>query len=513
MVRRVFLLLLGLWAGESWAQALVTHVDRTWLEQGDVFTLKITLSGVSEKASPPELKLAPLNKAFEIISVQQHSQLQMQQGKRQHNYIWALQLVSKQAGEIRIPPLTVDSLQTDPVTLHVRPLPEALKKHPRILFTQQVDTQTPYLQQQVIYTFRLYHQGSLHNGLLSTPVAQGFQLLPLGSEQVFAKLVTGKLYTVVERRYVLFPQQAGKLLLPPLQAEGQLYVQEKLIPVQARTRAVTLNVKPVPKNWPSHQPWLPAYDLKVALVRKPDKEALAVGEAQIWQIQIYGKGVRGEQLPTLMPPKVDGLQIYTEPEQVQTQLTEVGVIGKKQLRWTVIAQKAGEIKVPRQVVFWWNLDQRQLLVEKIEEKEIYTVQAKQQEVLLPLSYEQGVDNVVSIDSKFSNGLLLYSLVTFVVVIMFVWLWRMYVKRKQGHSMLCEKIPLEFYAELQQMALPASADVLKCQLEKALFLREDEKEAREVIQKLCKFVLKQHIKKKSDYKGVNKSGNLNSIYID
>src|SRR3546814_4227152 len=67
----------------------------------------------------------------------------------------------------------------------------------------QIDDEDPYVQQSVGYTLRLYYATPLVSGQLDQATPDGASLQRVGSDLQYTRLVGGKRYTVVERRFLL----------------------------------------------------------------------------------------------------------------------------------------------------------------------------------------------------------------------------------------------------------------------------------------------------------------------
>src|SRR3546814_2150935 len=85
----------------------------------------------------------------------------------------------------------------------------------------QVDDDDPYVQQSVGYTLRLYYATPLVSGQLDQATPDGASLQRVGSDLQYTRLVGGKRYTVVERRFLLVPERSGPLTIPGARFSGR----------------------------------------------------------------------------------------------------------------------------------------------------------------------------------------------------------------------------------------------------------------------------------------------------
>src|SRR3546814_2911346 len=86
---------------------------------------------------------------------------------------------------------------------------------------RSIDDEDPYVQQSVGYTLRLYYDTPLVSGQLDQATPDGASLQRVGSDLQYTRLVGGKRYTVVERRFLLVPERSGPLTIPGARFSGR----------------------------------------------------------------------------------------------------------------------------------------------------------------------------------------------------------------------------------------------------------------------------------------------------
>jgi hypothetical protein len=139
------------------------------------------------------------------------------------------------------------------------------------------------VQQQAILTARVYTPeggGALPRPQLYAPKVPGASILPLGEDHATATR-DGRAHLVYERRYALFPSQAGTLTLEPLVVDAWVMVQGQTAPVQLRAEsdALSLKVEAQPKLDPGRT-WLPA---KGVTLREVQTGLAQVQPGGVWQ--------------------------------------------------------------------------------------------------------------------------------------------------------------------------------------------------------------------------------------
>src|SRR5690606_11878445 len=86
-----------------------------------------------------------------------------------------------------------------------------------IFLSTAVSKDEVYVQEQLLFTVRLYYDIGFNQGAqLTTPQVENSVVQQLGTDQSYQELVDGIRYNVVERKFVIYPQASGDLVIPPV---------------------------------------------------------------------------------------------------------------------------------------------------------------------------------------------------------------------------------------------------------------------------------------------------------
>jgi hypothetical protein len=165
---------------------------------------------------------------------------------------------------------------------------------------------------------------------------------------------------VLEKELALFPQQSGRLEIPPVLAEVRLLSRSTLDPFgtsgkvrRFRSEPVVLDVAPVPPGF-SGDYWLPANRLELREQWPPDLENLVAGEPITRTISLVADGLTAAQLPEIELLAVDGLKQYPDQPGLKDSLGSSGVVGQRVQKVALIPGAAGVYRIPEISVKWWN---------------------------------------------------------------------------------------------------------------------------------------------------------------
>ena len=140
---------------------------RAWLEQpdavlGQAFTLNIETDAVM--ATPD---LTPLLRDFELEGQSDSRSVGMVNGQMTSRTTFAITLRARRAGTLVIPPVQVGTQRTTALTVNVGATPTASAAANGLAFVEtEIDDASPYVQQSVGVTVRLYYAMPLVSGQL-----------------------------------------------------------------------------------------------------------------------------------------------------------------------------------------------------------------------------------------------------------------------------------------------------------------------------------------------------------
>lgn len=336
------------------AKSLTVSSDRQTVEFGDIITLNIVADFQNNLA---QLDLAPLENQFEILGSQRSNQIQMVNGDFETSTRWLIQLLPKQVGELMIPPFKLDDVSSAPYPVTVKPLQKSLQGDLEPFFLQaEVNVAKPYIQQQVIYTLRFYHQGRTISGNIRPPQFGSAQSELLKDGEAFSKQINGVPYTVYEWIYALYPQASGALTISAPSFQGRLQYRGRLKQVEVKAKALELKVQSEPpafKNAATNQ-WLPAAKIEVAQQWQLPDGDIHVGDTLTQTVSLKAQGLMANQLPDLPLSESAAYKVYADQPTTSQQKTADGIHCEKQFKRALIPAQAGEITIPQQTVYWWN---------------------------------------------------------------------------------------------------------------------------------------------------------------
>lgn len=366
----LFLLVLSL---PGWAAPVQATLDRDRVQLGDIVTLNVRIQGVG---TPQPVDLNPLAPDFDVLNSSTNASLTFVNGHPEAELTIGLVLRPKHIGDLTIPALRVGGQYTSPIQLEVDAADPAAAASSRknVYLEASVEPAKGYVGQQLQYVLRLYYATTLSAGALDDPQADGASFQRLGNDLNYEADEGGRHYHVIERRYALVPQRAGKLVIPPVQFQGEsvdLNDPDTFFPntqpIGASTAPLTVNVLDVPAN-ADKQTWLPVRDIKLTAEGLPEGGEVRVGQPLNLTMLLQATGASYESLPALSMPSIEGANVYPDKPLNGTRSDGTSLVGRRQQSFAIIPSRPGTLVIPEITVHWWNVLAGQPEVARLPER-------------------------------------------------------------------------------------------------------------------------------------------------
>lgn len=353
---------LVLGAADVRAQEVSVHasVDRSTIRDNESLTYTIRVEG----AVRDEPEIGPLAERFDVLSRSSSSRIQIVNGQTSQVTEWQFQLMPKAAagaGELTVPPLRIGRLSTNPLTVRVLPPETGTGEAPADIFMEvEAEPSTVYVQSQVVFTLRLFVGVATGRATLTPPEIAGGEAIveKLGEDATYQTTRGGRTFSVRERRYAIFPQQAGSLTVGPATFEAMVIPDRGFSRVaRFRSDALTFEVQPAvpPPASMASAAWLPARSITLSEAWSDDSDELPVGTPRTHRVVLEATGLLETQLPEVQPPAQPGIRQYASQPELAREITSAGLRTRRSVSLTVIAQTPGEVTLAPVRVPWFNV--------------------------------------------------------------------------------------------------------------------------------------------------------------
>jgi len=336
---------------------VVASVDRMEPHVNESFTYVLRAEG--RVRGQPDI--TPLLDLFDVLSSSESTRIQIVNGRAEQVVEWIYQLMPKQAGKALIPPIEVAGTFSNAVEIDVLPATADADVPGDIFLEVEVSPEPVYVQSQVVYTLRLYIGAMTGRATITPPRITGGEAIVerLGDDREYRATRADRDFTVRERRFAIFPQQAGKLSIGPATFEAMVIPPRGFSRVQRyESEPVEIDVLPAVPPPASHPnaAWLPARRLELTERWGADPPELVVGVPTTRTLTIEAEGLLETQLPELDLPQASGVRMYADRPELDRTVTGTGLVARRIERYAVLPQSPGETEVPGVELPWFDVE-------------------------------------------------------------------------------------------------------------------------------------------------------------
>ena len=356
--------LLSLATAGTRAEELTSSLERNPIHAGESVHLVLELRRASGGLKPD---LSPLHSDFQILHTSANTQIEFINGLQSAITRWTIELTPKRQGTLTLPPISVGQFQSQALTLGVLPARAADDAENRDIFLEaEISPDPAYVQAQMRYVVRLLRSVDVVDGTLTEPSATNAVLKRLGRDISYTTSRDGRSYRVLERRYALFPQASGELVISPVQFEGEvvdpgqtgtglsrLFARGKRL--HLRTPLLRARALSPPADFPGHT-WLPAKNLQLEEEWSKDPETLRAGEPVTRTLRLQAVGLSADQLPEFTVTTTDGIKEYGDQPITRTTTDSDWVHGVREQRIALVPASKGRYTLPEIRIDWWDTE-------------------------------------------------------------------------------------------------------------------------------------------------------------
>ena len=334
-------------------------LDRSSVSLVDTVVAKVTVTG-KRKSSFPDIDGLSF---FDVVKGVTSSRVEIINNSKSVSVEYTFYLTPLKPGEFFIGPARVrikkKTYTSNTVKLTVlKEKNDKTKNENKPLFLKsQISKNNLYVNQNALYTLRLFKREQVANISLEMPNVEGLGFERLAEQKKYSTIINAKLYEVVELKYVLIPKKKGDYKIPGATMRMTCYEKNRRKrvfqdsffnmsrgkPVYLSSNEIQLNVKTLPDlNRPDNFSGLTGkFEIKTTLA--PTK--VKANESATLTITVKGTG-NVRQIPDLKIPDVKGLKLYQDKSQLNINKGESAILGEKIMKWAIVPGKGGDYKIP-----------------------------------------------------------------------------------------------------------------------------------------------------------------------
>jgi len=360
-INGLFLLLLYLFFSTASAAEIRVIADRTQVELNETFGLIFE----SNESVDDDPDFSPLERDFKILSQGTSSNISIINGNYTKSSQWKLSLMPLRVGKLTIPSISFGKDKSPRQQITISPVQKSTGKSGEPFISELiVSTDSTYLQSQIIVTQRMLSSRNINGYEFSKLTISGVDaaIEPLSEKVKQYQTTRGTTpYLVLEHKYAVYPQAAGKLIIEPSLASARIAINNRSSydPFRSNTKTVrrssekkVIEIKNIPKSFRGKH-WLPA--IEVQLVEEfPENQTFRAGEPITRTLSLLADGQSASQLPNITMTDIKNLKQYPDKPVLNDSKRDDGITGVQQIKFALIPSQAGKYTLPGISIPWWN---------------------------------------------------------------------------------------------------------------------------------------------------------------
>ena len=360
-MKKIFtLLFLLLPLSHAYADVTVSlKLDRNEAALLDSISMVVNVSGTGKT---PPIELKGVN-AFEVVPGGRSSRVEIINGKVNSGTEYNYMLRPRKTGNFKIGPAVVTfkgrTIKSNIAPLAItEPSRSSGLDHGPLFLTGTLPSKKAYIEEQIIYTLKLYRRVTVRDIALSLPQVEHLTFKQLGKPSESEGFYNGKSYHILEVRYALIPSQEGtygiggaRMNMTLIERKRQsprgffndpFFSMSSGRPVSVSSKPMELKVLSLPEDGrPSDFSGLVGdFNIESSL----DPSAVRVGESATLTVRLNGRG-NINRIPALKMPSIHNVRLYADQPVLEEAIDLKGIKGSKKMKWALVPEKEGSYMI------------------------------------------------------------------------------------------------------------------------------------------------------------------------
>ncbi len=384
---RIFLFacLLIFFVGSAYADqiSILTTVDKNRGTLEDVFNLAITVKGVQNSPKP----ILPAIPDFTLRQSGTQSSVTIVNGEMtastKHNFL----LTPKKTGKF-----TIDSAKleykgqeylSNPIQLEISDAPKQTAQNQTPVFAETfASTTTPYVNEQLTFTFKLYRRVETKNIQLDLPF-DNFREEQLSKPKDYAQILNGLQYQTSEFSTALFPTKTGPIEIPGATVNLDLVIRNRRSQSQdpfnlffndpffghsgrlqhkvIRTKPILINVRPLPETGKplDFSNLVGKFEISATI----GKLKIKAGDTSTLTVKVSGVGNIQDAIFNL-PDLTKNFKTYSDEPKLEKNAQNQKLYGEKTFKFALVPLNEGSYQIPSLTLSYFDPEEERYITTK-----------------------------------------------------------------------------------------------------------------------------------------------------
>ncbi len=377
--------------------SLMLRLDRSEATLADTIRMVVKISGTRNSDSLPVLH------GLEHFTVTQggtSTRVEIINGKVNAGIDYTYFIQPKKTGNFQIGPAEIKVegrvLKSNITTLAVKvPSQRSGPDRGPLFIEAGVSSRDVYVEEQCIYTLRLYRRTKVSDLSLNLPDVEHIVFTQLGEPLEYQSTYGGIDYQVLEIRYALMPSREGDYVIGPSRMNMTVLQPDNRSPFGglfndpffsfSSGRPLTLATSPVElRVYPLPEQGKPADFSGLVgdfhMKSKLEPARIKAGESTTLTVQVSGRG-NVNRIPDLKIPEMNHTKVYADQPVLEMQHDDKGLGGTKVMKWAIVPEKAGQIEIPSLGLSFFDAKREEYRILNTPSHSLYVLPGKKQAVV------------------------------------------------------------------------------------------------------------------------------------
>ena len=356
----------------SWGKVTVSlKLDRPEVQLVDSVELIVRVDGSRDSDSPPGIQGL---ENFDVRSGGTSSRVEFINGKISSGVDYTYFIQPQKIGTFQIGPARVllngKTYTSNTTKLRVvKPARGQGAENSPIFLTAEFSDDTVYLEEQTVYTLKLFLRRNVRNINLNLPETENLIFKQISKPVEYRSTRNGQNYQVIEVRYAVVPSKAGSYAVDPAKMSMTVLQSRRSSnrgffedpfssfssgrPLSVSSKSVQLTVHPLPQEGkPSDFSGLVG---KFKMWSKLEPVSLKTGESATLTVAVSGQG-NVNRIPDLKIPELAHIKVYADKPVLESTQDSEGTKGSKTMKWALVPEKDGRLEVPPVTVSFFDTE-------------------------------------------------------------------------------------------------------------------------------------------------------------
>ena len=201
------------------------------------------------------------------------------------------------------------------------------------------------------------------------PPLVDFDVQQLGRDKPIEAMVDGFQVQGIERDLAIFPQQSGRLIIPPFARHVTIINDDgSRSEGEFASKPIYVDIQNYQAINPAGAWWLPVKSLTLTDTWSPEPDEIARGNLTRRTIKVEAVGMTADRLPPAPDMRAPGVISFRGPTVRETQITEDGPIARATYQFDLRPATGAPARMPEIAIPWFDTSERRMRQTAIPER-------------------------------------------------------------------------------------------------------------------------------------------------